>query len=98
VIPERENKRGLNLAAVKFTTVQVTNLLLYEELHDSGNDLLCQALTDTGLWEVTPCSLVDMDQHFGRDCCPNFSINQTIWLNIPEDRNLAIKYSVLKLL
>jgi hypothetical protein len=31
--PDTENIRGLNLAAVKRTTVQVTRLPLYHELH-----------------------------------------------------------------
>jgi hypothetical protein len=34
------NKRGLSLAAVKHTTVQVTRLLLQQELLMIGHDLL----------------------------------------------------------
>jgi hypothetical protein len=35
-----ENIRGINLAAVKHTTVQVTRLLLWQELLKIGHDLL----------------------------------------------------------
>jgi hypothetical protein len=38
--PERGNIRGLNLAAVKHTTLQVTRLLLYKELLMRVHDLL----------------------------------------------------------
>jgi hypothetical protein len=40
--PDRENIRGLSLAAVKRTTVQVTRQPLQHELHELGHDLLCQ--------------------------------------------------------
>jgi hypothetical protein len=43
VKPDIENVRGLSLAAVKRMTVQVTRQPLYEELHELGHDLLCQA-------------------------------------------------------
>jgi hypothetical protein len=38
--PDTGNIRGLNLAAVKNTTVQVSRLLLYQELLMIGHDLL----------------------------------------------------------
>jgi hypothetical protein len=38
---EIENLRGSNLAVVRHTTVQVTRLLLQQELLMIGNDLLC---------------------------------------------------------
>jgi hypothetical protein len=38
--PNTGNIRGLNLAAVKHTTVQVTRLLLQQELLMLGHDLL----------------------------------------------------------
>jgi hypothetical protein len=41
--PDIENIRGLNLAEVRRTTVQMTTKPLYRELHELGHDLLCQA-------------------------------------------------------
>jgi hypothetical protein len=38
--PDTGNIRGLNLAAVKHTTVQVTRLPLQQELPMTGHDLL----------------------------------------------------------
>jgi hypothetical protein len=40
VSPDTGNIRGLNLAAVKYTTVQVTRLPLQQELLMIGHDLL----------------------------------------------------------
>jgi hypothetical protein len=40
---DTENTRGLNLAAVKFTTAEVNRLPLYSELHKIGNDLMSSA-------------------------------------------------------
>jgi hypothetical protein len=45
--PDTGNIRGLNLAAVKHTTVQVTTLPLKRELLKMGHDLLYSAWTDT---------------------------------------------------
>jgi hypothetical protein len=47
--PGTGNTRGLNLAAIKRTTVQVTRLPLYPELHIVGHDLLFSAWTYRGL-------------------------------------------------
>jgi hypothetical protein len=47
--PGTGNTRGLNLAAVKRTTVQVTRLPLQPELPKVGHDLLFSAWTDRGL-------------------------------------------------
>jgi hypothetical protein len=44
VKPNTEIVRGLIFAAVKRTTVQMTRLPLYHELHELGYRLLCQAL------------------------------------------------------
>jgi hypothetical protein len=41
--PDTENIRGLNLAAVKCMTVQVTRKPLQHELDELEYDLLCQA-------------------------------------------------------
>jgi hypothetical protein len=40
VKPDIENIRGLNLAAVRHTTVQVTRLLFYQKLLEIGHNLL----------------------------------------------------------
>jgi hypothetical protein len=42
------NIRGLNWAAVKHTTVQVSKLPLYYSIGQSGYDLLYKALADAG--------------------------------------------------
>jgi hypothetical protein len=46
---DTENVRGLNLAAVRLTAVQVTELPLYRELRKIRHDLLYRARTDRGL-------------------------------------------------
>jgi hypothetical protein len=46
---DTENIRGLNLAAVKHTTVQVTRLPLYRERLKVDNDLLFSVWTDRRL-------------------------------------------------
>jgi hypothetical protein len=38
--PDVENIRGLNLAAVRYTTVHVTRLPLWRKLLEIGHDLL----------------------------------------------------------
>jgi hypothetical protein len=43
-----ENIRGLNLAAVRHTTVQVIRLLLWRKLLEIGHNLLYLACTDRG--------------------------------------------------
>jgi hypothetical protein len=43
---DTENIRGLNLAVVKHTTIQVTRLPLYRELLKIGHDLLFSAWID----------------------------------------------------
>jgi hypothetical protein len=50
--PGTGNTRGLNLAAVKRTTVQVTRLPLLPELPKIGHDLLFSAWTDRGLVNI----------------------------------------------
>jgi hypothetical protein len=50
--PGTENTRGLNLAAVRRTTVQVTMPPLYPELHKIGDDLLFSEWTDRGLINI----------------------------------------------
>jgi hypothetical protein len=47
--PEPEDTRKFNLAAVKHTAVQVTRLLLQQELLMIKHDLPYLAWTDTGL-------------------------------------------------
>jgi hypothetical protein len=47
--PDTGNVRGLNLAAVKHTTVQVTGLPLYQERLRIGHGLLYYAWTDRSL-------------------------------------------------
>jgi hypothetical protein len=49
--PDTGNIRGLNLVAVKHTTVQVTRLLLKQELLMIGHDLLYRAC-EPGLTEA----------------------------------------------
>jgi hypothetical protein len=47
--PDTENSRGLNLAAVKRTTVQVTKLPLWRKLLKLRHNLLFKAWTDRDL-------------------------------------------------
>jgi hypothetical protein len=47
-------------------------------------------------WDVAPCSLVEIDQHFGGACFlhhkddESVSFYQTTWCNIPEDGHLHV--------
>jgi hypothetical protein len=50
--PDIENIRGLNLAVIRHTTVQVTRLLLKRKLLEIGNNLLYWAWTHRGLVHI----------------------------------------------
>jgi hypothetical protein len=50
--PGTESTRGLNLAAVRHTTVQMTRLPLYAKLPKKEHNVLFSAWTDIGLVHI----------------------------------------------